>query len=66
MMKHVADVIYRNTESGVFIERPWIDGRRTWRSLETENLKLAKVQLPQHRQNMPHQSPRPWFGVAIS
>jgi len=44
-MKRVADGVYRNTESGVYFERPWIDGRRTWRSLETENLKLAKEEL---------------------
>ena len=49
MMKHVADGIYRNTESGVCFERPWIDGRRTWRSLETENLKLAKEELHRRR-----------------
>ena len=29
----------------MLFERPWIAGKRTWRSLETENLKLAKEEL---------------------
>lgn len=40
----VADGIYRR-KGGMLFERPWIDGKRTWRSLETKNLKLAKEEL---------------------
>lgn len=29
-------------KGGMLFERPWIDSKRTWRSLETKNLKLAK------------------------
>jgi integrase len=42
--RQVADGIYRGTNNVLF-ERPWIDGKRTWRTLETENLKLAKEEL---------------------
>ena len=52
MMKHVAQGVYRNPESGVYFGKPWIDGRRTWRSRETEHLKLVKEEL--HRRRAGH------------
>jgi hypothetical protein len=39
---HVEAGIYRNTSSGTYFERPKIQGKRTWRSLETKNLKHAR------------------------
>ena len=49
MMKYVADRIYRNTESGVWFEWPWIDDWRPWRSLETESLNPTKEELQRRR-----------------
>jgi hypothetical protein len=37
-----ADGIYRHVPSNKLYWRPWVDGKRTWESLGTENLKLAK------------------------
>ena len=34
--------IYRKTTNGVYYERPHVNGKRTWRSLETANLKHAR------------------------
>ena len=37
-----ADGIYRHIPSKILYWRPWIDRKRTWESLGTANLKLAK------------------------
>ena len=34
--------IYRNIASGTYFYRPQVRGKRTWRSLETKNLKHAR------------------------
>ena len=47
----VADGIYRLKGGGLF-ERPWVRGKRTWRSLETKNLKLAKEELHRRRSGL--------------
>ena len=39
--ERVESGIFRYIPSGVYYERPKINGRRTWRSLETSNLKYA-------------------------
>jgi hypothetical protein len=44
----VADGIYRRS-SGTLYERPIINGRPTWRSLGTQNLKLAREELHKRR-----------------
>jgi len=41
--------IYRKTANGVYYERPFIDGKRTWRSLQTSNLKHAREELHKRR-----------------
>jgi len=41
--------IYRNPGSGTYFERPVLSGRRTWRSLGTKNLKLAREELHRRR-----------------
>ncbi|HOC54740.1 MAG TPA: site-specific integrase [Verrucomicrobiota bacterium] len=40
--KREADGIYRHLRTNKLYWRPWIDGKRTWECLGTENLKLAK------------------------
>lgn len=42
---HVETGIYRNLDSGTYFERPKVRGKRTWRSLETKNLKHAREEL---------------------
>jgi integrase len=44
----VADGIYRR-KGGKLFERPWINGKRSWRSLKTKNLKLAREELHRRR-----------------
>jgi len=44
----VADGIYKYA-SGVYFERPTLNGCRTWRSLKTSNLKLAREELYRRR-----------------
>ncbi len=44
-----ADGIYRQQTSRYLHERPTINGKRTWRSLETKNLKLAKEEFRRRR-----------------
>ncbi len=51
----VADGIYRHS-NGTLYERPWIQGKRTFRSLETENLKHAKEELHRRRSGYKHES----------
>ncbi len=41
--------IYRKISNGVYYERPNVSGKRTWRSLETTNLKHAREQLYKRR-----------------
>ena len=41
--------LYRNKSNGVYFERPSIKGRRTWRSLDTANLKHAREELYRRR-----------------
>ena len=41
--------IHRKTANGVYYERPKINGRRTWRSLDTANLKHAREELYRRR-----------------
>jgi integrase len=45
MKESVADGIYKDLDTGIFYERPWIVGKRTWRKLKASNLKLAKEEL---------------------
>lgn len=47
--EHVEAGIYRNTDSGTYFERPKVNGKRTWRSLETKNLKHAREELHKRR-----------------
>lgn len=47
--EHVEAGIYRNRSSRVYFERPKVNGRRTWRSLETSNLKHAREELHRRR-----------------
>ena len=49
LFEHVEAGIYRNTSSGVYFERPKVNGKRTWRSLETANLKHAREELHKRR-----------------
>ena len=46
---HVETRIYRNPSSRVYYERPFVNGRRTWRSLLTQNLKFAREELHRRR-----------------
>ncbi len=45
----VADGVYRHAGSGWMHEHPTINGKRTWRSLGTKNLKLAVVEFRRRR-----------------
>ena len=46
---HVEVGIYQNPQSRTYFERPHINGKRTWRSLKTKNLKLAREELHRRR-----------------
>lgn len=46
---HVEAGIYQNPQSRTYFERPHINGKRTWRSLKTKNLKLAREELHRRR-----------------
>ncbi len=37
--------LYRDSRTGNFVERPWINGKRTWRKLKSRTLKDAKREL---------------------
>ena len=50
--ERVESGIFRYIPSGVYYERPKINGRRTWRSLETANLKYAREELHRRRSGM--------------
>ncbi len=45
----VAPGIYRYLKEGTLYERPWINGRRTWRSLGTTDLQAAQHELRRRR-----------------
>lgn len=47
--KRIESGIFRNESSGTYFERPTLDGRRTWRSLETQNLKHAREEFHRRR-----------------
>lgn len=47
--EQVESGIYRKTANGTYYERPWLNGKRTWRSLETSNLKHARETLHKRR-----------------
>ena len=47
--EQVAPGMYRYTRTGTFYERPWINGRRTWRSLGTTDLQAAQRELRRRR-----------------
>ena len=47
--ERVESGIYRSTTNGCYYERPRINGKRTWRSLGTKNLKLAREELHKRR-----------------
>lgn len=47
--ERVESGIYRSTTNGCYYERPHINGKRTWRSLGTKNLKLAREELHKRR-----------------
>ena len=49
LFKHVEAGIYRNTSSDVCFERPKVNGKRTWHSLGTSNLKHACEKLHKRR-----------------
>jgi hypothetical protein len=41
--------IYRSTTSGLLSERPFIEGRRTWRTLATTKITVARAELRQRK-----------------
>jgi site-specific recombinase XerD len=41
--------IYRSTSSGLLSERPFIEGKRTWRSLGTTKITIARTELRRRR-----------------
>jgi len=45
--EHVEAGIYRYTPNGNYYERTTINGKRTWRSLKTKNLKFGRERLHQ-------------------
>ena len=47
--QHVDSGIYRYTGNGNYYERFSVNGKRTWRSLKTSNLKFARERLHQRR-----------------
>ncbi len=47
--KHMETGIYQHRRSRTYFERPHIDGKRTWRSLRTKNLKFAREELHRRR-----------------
>ena len=47
--KRVAPSIYRYLKSQTLYERPWINGRRTYRSLGTTDLQAAKSEFRRRR-----------------
>lgn len=47
--EQVAPGMYRYSRTGTFYERPWINGRRTWRSLGTTDLQAAQRELRRRR-----------------
>ena len=49
LFENVGTGIYRNTSSNVYFERPKVSGKRTWRSLETANIKHAREELHKRR-----------------
>jgi hypothetical protein len=49
--ERVESGIYRQKSNGCYYERPHINGRRTWRSLGTQNLKLAREEHHKRRVN---------------
>jgi integrase len=50
--EHVETGIYRNVTTGTYFERPKVRGKRTWRSLETKNLKHAREELHRRRSGL--------------
>ncbi len=50
--EHVEAGIYRNAASGTYFERPKVNGKRTWRSLDTKNLKHAREELHRRRSGL--------------
>jgi hypothetical protein len=52
LFEHIEAGIYRYTPNGNYYERTTINGKRTWRSLKTKNLKLARGRLNQRRAGM--------------
>ena len=46
----VAPGIYRYLKEGTLYERPWINGRRTWRSLGTADLQAALSEFRRRRE----------------
>ena len=53
--EQVAPGMYRYSRTGTFYERPWINGRRTWRSLGTTDLQAAQREL-RRRRGLPTES----------
>jgi hypothetical protein len=49
VFEHVDAGIYRYTPNGNYYEQSAVNGKRTWRSLKTRNLKFARERLHQHR-----------------
>jgi integrase len=47
--KAVERGIYRSTTSGLLSERPFIEGKRTWRSLRTTKITVARAELRRRR-----------------
>jgi integrase len=45
LFEHIEAGIYRYTLNGNYYERPTLNGKRTWRSLKTKNLKSARKKL---------------------
>jgi len=47
--EHVKAGIYHNLGSATYFERPTVNGKRTWCSLETKNMTLAREELHKRR-----------------
>ena len=49
LFEHIEPGIYRYALNGNYYERPGINGKRTWRSLKTKNLRFARERLRRRR-----------------
>jgi integrase len=54
--------LYRHVPSGAWYERPWVDGKRTWRKLKAAKQKEAREELAARRSNQA----RSKLGLAVN